>query len=278
MIRELDKTEFYKCEKLINDVGHLEVKAVIEGSNPGRIFVDDIDSPKTGLIWLGNNDGFFFIGDEENEVFNNRINDFIDKVIIPEAKKLGVNNFISIGNHSGWEKTIERIFKHRGMQKTNQNVYKLEESHYMDTNEPELNQNYEVLKITNELLENKNNSLENIGFLRSKISEFWSSHEKFFQKGVGTCIVYQNKIVSLCFSGFVADNVHGIDIETIEDHQGNKLGQKAAHCVVKDCVSKGMIPYWDCEETNTPSNKIAKNIGLGNYLIYLVYIFPIEQI
>lgn len=30
MICELDQTEFYKCERLINDQGHLEVKAVIE--------------------------------------------------------------------------------------------------------------------------------------------------------------------------------------------------------------------------------------------------------
>lgn len=90
MIRELDESEFYKCEKLINEVGHLEVKAVIEGDNPGRIFRDQTDSPKTGLIWLGNNDGFFFIGDEENEVFNNQINEFIDKIIFPEAKKLSL--------------------------------------------------------------------------------------------------------------------------------------------------------------------------------------------
>ncbi len=276
VICELDKNEFYKCEKLINDVGHLEVKAVIVGNNPGRIFVDHIDSPKTGLIWLGNNDGFFFIGDEGNELFNNHINDFMDKVIFPEAKKLGLNSFIAIGNHANWDKTIERIFEHRHIQLSHQNVYKLR-GHYKDDNEPSINRGYEVFKIDEELYENKNNYLENIGFLHSKILGFWSSPEKFFEKGIGYSIIYQNKIVSLCFSGFVAENVHGIDIETIEEHQGNKLGQNAAFCVVRDCVSKGMIPYWDCEESNKPSNIIANNIGLENYLNYLVYIFPINE-
>lgn len=276
MIRELNETEFYKCEKLINEVGHLEVKAVIEGNNPGRIFVDHIDFPKTGLIWLGNNDGFFFIGDEENEAFNNHINEFIDKIIFPEAKKLRLNNFIAIGNHPRWEKTIEMVFEHRNMQKSNQNVYKLEKGHYKGKNEPLIKQDYSVLKINKELYENKNNPLENMGYLRSKISEFWSYPDDFFQKGIGYCISYQNRIVGLCFSGFVAENVHGIDIETLVEHQGNKLGQKAAHYVVQDCVSRGMIPYWDCEEVNKPSNKIAENIGLENYLHYLVYIFPID--
>ncbi|MFQ3545675.1 GNAT family N-acetyltransferase [Halobacillus rhizosphaerae] len=276
MIRELDKTEFYKCKKLINDEGHLEVKAVLEGNNPGRIFVDHIDSPEAGLLWLGNNDGFFFIGDEESDAFNNHINDFINKVIFPEAKKLGLHNFIAIGNHSRWNHTIETIFERLSMQRTNQNVYMLENKHYKENNEPTIDRDYTVLKINKMLYENKNHTFENIGFLRSKILEFWSSPEDFFQKGMGYGIAYNNKIVSLCFSGFVAENVHGIDIETIEDHQGNKLGQKAAHCLVKNCVSKGVTPYWDCEEANTPSNTIAENTGLKIYLNYFVYIFPID--
>ena len=276
MIRELDKTEFYKCEKLINDKGHLEVKAVIKGNNPGRIFVDHINSPSTGLIWLGNNDGFFFIGDEKNELFNNHIKGFIDKVIYPEAKKLGLNSFIAIGNNSRWEKTIERIFEERHIQVSHQNVYKLR-GHFNDDIEPSIKQGYEALKIDESLYENDGNYIDNIGFLHSKILEFWSSPEQFFQKGIGYCIVYENKIVSLCFSGFVAENVHGIDIETVEEHRGNKLGQNVALCVVKDSVEQGMVPYWDCEEANKPSNLIAKTIGLDNYMNYLVYIFPLEQ-
>ncbi|MBM7583982.1 hypothetical protein JOC86_000519 [Bacillus pakistanensis] len=41
--------------------------AVVEGINPRRIFVDDHVSPSSGLIWLGNNDGFIFIGNENND-------------------------------------------------------------------------------------------------------------------------------------------------------------------------------------------------------------------
>ena len=275
MIHELDQNEFYKCETLLNDVGHLEAKAVIEGNNPGRVFVDQLDAPKAGLIWLGNHDGFFFIGDEENDVFHHEINDFVDTKIIPEARQLNLTNFIVIGNHSRWDKTIEKLFTHRHMQKFNQNVYRLE--HHKEHDEPSIKRDYHVIKISKDLFENQNNSIENIGFLHSKIAEFWASPEDFFDKGIGYGVIYQNKIVSLCFSGFVAGNVHGLDMETIEEHQGNKLGQMAAASVVKECVSKGMIPYWDCEEANKPSNAIAKKIGLENDFSYHVYIFPIDS-
>lgn len=50
MISELNKDNFYKCNSLLNEKGQLEVKAVIAGVNPGRIFVDNIYSPNSGLI------------------------------------------------------------------------------------------------------------------------------------------------------------------------------------------------------------------------------------
>ncbi|EFI64485.1 putative DNA-binding ribbon-helix-helix protein [Bacillus sp. TE9106W] len=50
MISELSKNDFYKCSSLINERGQLEVKAVIAGVNPGRIFVDNISSLIRGLF------------------------------------------------------------------------------------------------------------------------------------------------------------------------------------------------------------------------------------
>ncbi len=60
MISELKMSDFNRCKDLINEDGHMEVKAVMEGNNPGRIFVDNTESPDAALMWLGNNDGFFY--------------------------------------------------------------------------------------------------------------------------------------------------------------------------------------------------------------------------
>ena len=115
MISELKKLEFYKCKELLYEQGQLEAKAVIEGVNPGRVFVDDTDWPTSGLIWLGNNDGFIFIGDEKNEGFNNELNNFVDNIIIPEATKVGLNWFEGIGNHGKWNTIIKEVFKSRNL-------------------------------------------------------------------------------------------------------------------------------------------------------------------
>ncbi|KOS26651.1 acetyltransferase [Bacillus anthracis] len=276
MISELSKNDFYKCSSLINERGQLEVKAVIAGVNPGRIFVDNISSPNSGLIWLGNNDGFFFIGNAENEEFNKEMKHLIDNVIKPEAKKVGLNCFEGIGNHSKWNKTIERIFQHRNLKSWNQRVYTLRKEDYENHHESKIEQGYTVLKMDKALYEN-NNTFKNIDFLQSKILEFWSSPDHFFNEGIGYCIVYDDLIVSVCFSGFVFENIHCIDIETIEEHQGKKLAQKITHSFVKDCLENNITPYWDCMELNKPSVAVVENVGFINVCNYVGYYFLFDE-
>jgi len=276
MISELTKSDFYKCRSLVNEKGQLEIKAVIEGVNPGRIFVDDETSPTSGFIWLGNNDGFLFIGDAENEAFNKELNNFIDEIIIPEARKVQLNCFEGMGNHIKWNKTIEKVFEHRKLESWNQRVYEIQKDDYKDKDEPAIEQGYEIVKICKPLFDNDDGSIKNIEFLHAKILEFWGSPESFFDDGIGYCIVYKNEIVSVCFSGFVFENVHCIDIETLEGHQGKKLAQKLAHHFVKDCLENHMVPYWDCMELNKPSVAVAENVGFRNVFNYVGYYFLFE--
>lgn len=274
MIYELPKHDFYKCKSLVNKHGQLEVKAVIEGVNPGRIFVDNRDTPMSALLWLGNNDGFYFIGDEDNESFTNQLNNFLDELLIPEAKGLGLKWFEGIGNHSKWNKTIEKIFAHRKLGSWNQKVYTLDKGNFQATIGPIDNPDYKVFKITKELYDNT--STGNIEFLHSKILEFWSSPETFFQEGLGYCAVYRNVIVSVCFSGFVFNNVHCIDIETLKEHRGKNLAQVLAYNFVTECLNNDFVPYWDCMEGNKPSVAIAEKLGFDNVLNYVGYEFQLE--
>ncbi|WP_440897066.1 GNAT family N-acetyltransferase [Amphibacillus sp. Q70] len=276
MILELKKAEFYRCSDLLYEQGQLEAKAVIEGVNPGRVFVDDVDSPTSGLIWLGNNDGFFFIGNERNGEFNTELNHFIDTVIKPEASKVGLAWFEAIGDHTKWNDTFKRVFENRDLGSWNQKVYTLQKADYKNSFEPVIEKGYRVAKLSERLFENRNQSIENIEFLHGKILASWSSPEAFFNKGIGYCIIHQNKVVSICFSGFSVENVHCIDIETLAPYQGKKLAQKIAHHYVKDCLENDQIPYWDCMEMNKPSVAVAESIGFRNFFNYVGYDFSLE--
>lgn len=276
MISELNKNDFYRCSSLISQQGQLEVRAVIGGINSGRIFVDNVTSPCSGLVWLGNNDGFFFIGDEENKVFTNEINTYIDTAIKPAAKKVGLNWFEAIGDHPGWNKVIEKMFEHRKLESWNQKVHILQKEDYQAKNEPIIEEDYMIQKISRTFYENNSGEINNIGFLHSNILDSWSSSDDFFDNGIGYCIIYDKTIISICFSVFVIENIHSVAIETLEAYRGKKLAQKIAHRFVKDCMEKNRLPYWDCMEDNKPSIAIAENIGFTNVFNYIGYYFPFD--
>lgn len=273
MISELKKSDFYKCKDLLYEQGQIEARAVVEGGKPGRVFVDDVNSPTSGLIWLGNNDGFIFIGNESNEGYNSQLDQFIDSVIVPEARKVGLTWFEGIGNHSKWDETIKKVFKDRNLGSWNQRVYTLRKEDYKGTYELTSEEEYKIVKMSEAL---SDNSIKNSEFLYSKIEEFWPSSEAFLNEGVGYCVVYENEIVSVCFSGFVVDNVHCIDIETLKEHQGKKLAQKVACTFVEDCLTNNLVPYWDCMESNKPSIAVAEKIGFRNVFNYKGYEFKLK--
>ncbi|QHE62519.1 GNAT family N-acetyltransferase [Rossellomorea vietnamensis] len=276
MISELKPSEFYRCKALLVHGGLLESKAAIEGMHSDRIFVDDLLSPTTGFIWLGSNNGFIFIGNEENADFNSQLNHHFNTVIKPDANKMGQTSFEAIGDHQKWNKTIKSVFG-ENLKGYNQKVYELQKYHYIQKHEPHFEQGYETVKITKSILENSGSeTYRNIEFLQSKLLQFWPSFDRFLLHGVGYMVVYEKEIVSICLSGVVAGNVHGVDIETLPHHQGKKLAQKVTNAFVQDCFENEITPYWDCMDINEPSVSVAEKLGFRNKHNYMWYSVPFE--
>lgn len=267
MISELKKSDFYKCKGLLNEHGQLEAKAIVEGINPGRIFADDVEYPASGLIWLGNNDGFIFIGNERNERFNSNLNDFIDHVIASEAKKVGLCWFEGVGNHGKWNEILEKIFEYRQLGSWTHKVFTLDKNDY-NSCKINIEEGYEVVKIREIFYDKK---IKNLAFLHTKILEYWSTAESFFLNGIGYCVVYKNEITSICFSGFALNHIHCADIETVKEHQGKKLAHIAARAFAEDCLEQRFVPYWDCMESNKPSAAVAEKLGFKNVFNYVGY-------
>ena len=259
MIIELEKKEFHNCEHLLHENGLIEVKAIIEGINPGRVFVDNQNSPATGFVWLGNNDGFIFFGNENNLAFNLELNGFIEEVIKPEAAKVNLKWFEALGDHAGWHKSLEETFRHRPLGSWKQRVYQysgilpiIPEATFLDSG-------YKVHKMDRHLY--GNDRAANMEVMVDKVLDSWSSMEEFFEHGIGYCATFDNRIVSTCFTVFTNGKVHAIAIETEKEHRGKKLGQQLTYHFIKACVEANKIAYWDCVERNKPSIAVAEACG-----------------
>jgi ribosomal protein S18 acetylase RimI-like enzyme len=269
MIYELKKDEFFKCEHLVSE-DQPESVAVILGNNPGRIFVDNRENPTTGLVWYKSLDiGFNFIGNCFNTNFTKEIGPFIEGYIKSEAKKVGMTWFEGSGGHSDWDRTVKDVFKHRHVETQEQHVYILHERDRVIPQGNDLPVGYQLCEISAELL----HTVENSSFIHEKILSFWDSVHHFLDKGVGYGIVYNNKIVSFCFSGFVTNKFSVTDVETLEEYRGKNLAQIATVAYVRECFSRGLTPYWDCMSDNFPSNALAKKVGFKKVSTYYIQYF-----
>ncbi|WP_339146664.1 MULTISPECIES: GNAT family N-acetyltransferase [unclassified Sutcliffiella] len=273
MIIELEKKDFNKCRELVHENGLIEVKAVIQGFNTGRVFVDDPISPSSGFVWQGNNDGFIFFGNENNLSFNRELNSFIEEIIKPEAAKVGLKWFEALGDHSDWHNSLESTFRHRPLGSWNQRVYQYSGNSRIVLNDS-LDNQYKLHKMDNYFYAN-NRAVNKKGMV-DKVLDSWSSMEDFFENGIGYCVTFNNRIVSTCFTLFTDGKFHAIAIETAKEHRGKKLAQHLTYHFIKACVDANKIPYWDCVEQNKASIAVAEACGFEMVYRYAGYEFPIH--
>jgi hypothetical protein len=76
MIYKFKEQDYEKVRPLYQGLDyHLTIRAVIEGTSPGRIYVDDVRSPKTAFMCSV--EGYYLAGDAENADFNKALGQLI---------------------------------------------------------------------------------------------------------------------------------------------------------------------------------------------------------
>lgn len=91
----------------------------------------------------------------------------------------------------------------------------------------------------------------------------WKSAIDFEGGSVGFFVLIDERVVSLCFSVFVSDGCHAIDMLTIEKFRGLGLAKAVASAFMDECVHRCLKPTWDCYEHNLPSRGLAQVLGFG---------------
>lgn len=275
MIYEIRKDRFNIIHDLLDEgMDNIEIKAVIDGINPGWIFVDAIESPRTAMVWSKGIQGFYFVGEEHNTEFNNYINEFIDKEIEPRAIEEGLNRFEFSGETEKWDSILEEIFKNRPLDISRQYQYRIKYDPQSSYKKREIEDKFILRQIDIELLNDPN--IKNLEFLSSEIKRWWDSYEDYLDKTFGYCIIHENTIANYCITNFVYENVHTMGIETLEEYRRKGLSQVTTEAYVENCIQNQLSPYWECMETNLASRALAEKLGFYRNYIYTLYSFSLK--
>ncbi len=270
MIEELGKESYYKLNDLIKSNKFPEVGSVVLRNNPGWVFVDDTDNPKSALIFAKGMGGLYLLGDHTNVQFKNELISFIESVVYARLTSLDISWIEISGMSEEWNGIIEEIFHDKDLGKDKQLVYKLKK--HRSVNEENIDNVMQVDENTFDL------EISNLDFLRDEIQQFWGRIENFLSKGICRCYLLEKEIVSSCYSGLVKDNIHTIGIETLENHRRRGYGFEIAKAFIDECKMKSVEPHWDCSNDNEGSIFMAEKLGLEIEYEYTCYWYRVSKV
>jgi GNAT superfamily N-acetyltransferase len=89
---------------------------------------------------------------------------------------------------------------------------------------------------------------------------FHSIHD-FLERGIGYCIVHQNKIVCAATSMAASQGAIDIEIETVADYRKQGLATVVGAQLVAHCLKQGIEPRWLA--ANEASERLAFKLGFA---------------
>ena len=88
---------------------------------------------------------------------------------------------------------------------------------------------------------------------------------------VGSCVLWQDAVVSEAVAGPFARGLAEIGVGTEAAHQGKGLATAVAACVIGACEERGFQPFWNAAAQNSASIALARRLGFRHARTALVY-------
>lgn len=277
MIYEIERKDYTKVKNLFSQLSddHLSVAVALEHNYPSRIFVDNLDSPKSGLIYLGKRT-LGFSGRSDNKQFNDEIKELLDKDLLPLLKtELKVREVI-IRYDDEWEDKMKSFFN--DLVEHQLGNYIFGDLKYDYTNH-ELPDGYEYVTIDSDLL--KREELKNFYIVERWVRGCYLSTEDYLSRGFGFCIIHEKKeIASVCFCNYISKDRKRceIGIITSEEHRKKGLAKNLVSYTVSHGLSLNIQRIdWQSRLSNIGSIKTAEAVGFQLEKTYTGYVLEYQQ-
>ena len=269
---KLEEKDYHLVKNLVNsDYISIQLQTVINGTNPGLIYVDSQKSPETAIVYHQGEGGFYFIGNPENEIFIDSFDDFM-KMIIEEFKSNDIREFEFSGDSQLWDKNFKILFFDYDLFESTQRVYL-----YMvatPINIYPIDDMFMVKNVDKQLL--NQTKIKGISFVKDEILQWWKNFEDYLKHNIGLVAMKNDKIVARCLLDGSADNMMSISVAVMEKYKEKGIATSLVSEMVKYIIDSGYMPYWECMDDDCPSIKLAEKSSLTLAFTYKLFGFIIS--
>lgn len=262
MIHELSANEYERARPIMEGVDHaLAVDAVIDGTCPGSVYVDDMDAPRT--LFAETPEGHYLVGYEGNEAFNRSLKDLIVSKILAEGEREGWWYFLVHYSPNSWEERLDAMFMGRPVVKDYQEFYSFRKRR-VDWREG-IPSDFCMTRVDRGLMERKD--LTNINRIRGWAEGNFGSIEGFMANGFGFCLMRGDEIVSWCMADCVSGDRCEMGIHTDERYRRRGFATLTLAAAVDHCLSNRLTHLgWHCWSSNVLSAATARRAGFEKVL------------
>ncbi|MHA2140162.1 MAG: GNAT family N-acetyltransferase [Candidatus Thorarchaeota archaeon] len=249
------------------------VRAVIEGSSPGKIWVNDATQPSSGF--MATTEGWFLAGDPSNDGFNQGLKDLVHDMILKRTFYSPMNTeflnylFFHIDSDN-WKTEFPNIFSIRPPLPTHR-------IHFTCTRvildwQNGIPEGYRLLQVDSTF---DADSLEFPDDIEERVKHQLKDQ---MARGFGKCLVHGSKVVVWIHSDCASGEDCEIGIITTEEYRLKGLGALTAAATVDHCLSIGFSNIgWHCEDHNYGSIGVAEKVGFIKERAYVHYICMFDE-
>ncbi|MFW9903498.1 MAG: GNAT family N-acetyltransferase [Candidatus Thorarchaeota archaeon] len=266
MIEELPKPDFKKIKNLFTPFNYqVIINSLIEGDSDGRIWVDDLISPKSALML--STQGYFLAGNPNNEDFNNDLRDlilkFIDTKYFPFYE--GCENFFFYTTED-WIPKFGTLFPTR-------KPFEIRRFHFTITKsvrsfdwKSKIPEEYEIKQINNTL------KFEKYEFEDDVKDWVGTGLDSTIKRGFGACMLHNGKVITWSNADCASGDRCEIGIFTSEKYRRKGFASITAAAAVEFSFKAGFHTVgWHCEDDNYGSIAVAQKVGFNKKIDYIMY-------
>ena len=267
MIVELSTQDFARTASLFRAYEYEMslLGAVLEGSTPSRIWVDDYAAPRTAFVCITGMFQYVAGGGPAQPAFLKAMWHIVQHDVLAAIPNPADRFLLLRGCSPDWNSLLDGfIRKKRGItwsRKLLQFNRPQFETHCRK--QSGLPEGYTLCPMSGPLLES--------GTLHDMKLHTWSSPEAFLSKGVGMCVMRDETVVSECSTFFVGHHQAELSVYTSEDFRQQGWGTRAAAACIQRCLERGLAPTWSCWTTHTGSRALAARLGFDDVCEVPVY-------
>ena len=235
---------------------HSVVFAPLEGYNPGHVFVDDPDEPRSVCVAMGDTSytgDVFFGGSAESDTFNADVRAFLTEEVMPSlVANEEEGHMMLVSATEAWRQKLDSLMEAHGVRRIVRTLFRLDVSSFRERHaewRSRIPNGYRVVRADRDL------AAQIPG-----VAELWGSVDHFIEKGFGFCVVDGERVVSRCQPVFIGDGRAELGVGTDKEYRRRGLATLAGCACVEHCLDVGLAPEWGCFY-NEASGGVARKLG-----------------